>query len=158
METNYTENENEEFKKIAPHLFKIEKKEVFTTPENYFENLPGLLQDRVNEKAKTNAVFVPRYRMALVVASVSLLIFVGIKFYTSQPKETIEIASTEMAQNYDNQYLASADETELAEQLDDETLDNALVQMDKTTGASSDEITDYLMNDNIDLTTITNEF
>ena len=30
METNYTANENEELKKIAPHLFKIEKKEVFT--------------------------------------------------------------------------------------------------------------------------------
>ena len=158
MKTNYTDNENEELKKIAPHLFKIEKKEVFTTPENYFESLPGLLQDRVHEKTKTTTFFAPRYRLALVAASVGLFIFVGVKFYTSQTKETTEIATTEMVQSYDNQYLASADETELTDQLDDETLDNTSVQINKNTSASNDEITDYLINDNIDLTTITNEF
>ena len=156
METNY--NEEEELKKSAPHLFKIEKKEVFTTPENYFQNLPGLMQDKVHARVKPKSFWVPDYKLALVAASVCLLVFAGIKFFSTSKNETSEIAAVEMATDYDAQYLASADETELAEQLDDESLETTSALIEENSGLSNQEIEDYLLNNNIDIATITNEF
>jgi negative regulator of sigma E activity len=156
METNY--NEDEELKKIAPHLFKLKKEEVFEVPENYFEKLPGIMQDKVHSKAKVKSFWVPDYKLALAAASVCLLVVVGIKYWNAPNQESKELAGVELMQDYDNQYLASADEQELAEQLDDESLDNTSAQIDENSGIDNQEIEDYLISNNIDITTISNEF
>lgn len=151
--------DNEELKKIAPHLFNIEKKEVFDTPENYFEKLPGELQDKVNARVKPKNYWVPNYKTALVTASIFVFIFVGIRYYsTTTINPTKEIAASEMLQEFDTLYLASADEIELADQLDDESLESASQQIEAGSEISTSEIEDYLISDNIDIATITNEF
>ncbi|MBL0049739.1 MAG: hypothetical protein IPP32_16790 [Bacteroidetes bacterium] len=151
--------DNEELKKIAPHLFNIEKKEVFSTPDNYFEKLPGELQEKVTAQVKPKNYWVPNYKTALVTASIFVFILVGIRYYSSTSSSpTKEIAANEMVQEFDTLYLASANEIELADQLDDESLESASQQIEAGSDISSSEIEDYLISDNIDITTITNEF
>ncbi len=156
METK--DNENEALKKIAPHLFTIEKKAIFNAPENYFEKLPLELQDKVNARIKPKSYWVPDFKLVLAAASVSLLIFSGIRFFSDSATKTTEMAASEIAQNFDAVYLASSDEVDLADQLDDESLETTSQQIDASNGVSHKEIEDYLINDNIDITTLTNEF
>ena len=153
---NYTDEE--ELKKAAPHLFTIEKKEVFVAPENYFEKLPGLMQDKVHAGLKPKSFWVPDYKLAFAVVTAGLLLFSGLQFLEGSKNGTTELASSEIAQDYDTQYLASADEQELAEQLDDESLESTSIQLEENNGLSNQEIEDYLINNNIELTTISNEF
>ena len=156
MET--TNNENEELKKIAPHFFKIEKKEVFEVPENYFEKLPGLMQDKMHAKTKAKNYWVPDYKLALAAASVCLLIFAGINYFSATKTENTELAASEMLESYDSLYLGSADESDLSDELDDATIEKTSSQIDKSSSLSNSDIEDYLLSENIDLTTITNEF
>ena len=151
--------DNEELKKIAPHLHKIEKKEVFSTPDNYFEKLPGQLQDKINARIKPKKYWVADYKIALAAASIFVFIFVGIRYFSSTTSvPTKEIATSEMVREFDTLYLASADEIELADQLDDESLESASQQIEAGSEISTSEIEDYLISDNIDIATITNEF
>lgn len=156
METS--NKNNEELKKIAPHLFKIEKKNVFEVPENYFEKLPGLMQDKVHAKTKAKSYWVPDYKLALAAASVCLLIFAGVNYFTASNKESKEMATSEMVESYDSLYLGSSDETDMAEELDDASLEKTSAQINKNSSISNSDIEEYLLSDNIDLTTITNEF
>lgn len=157
MKTNH-HDEKEEIEKMAPRLFSIEKQEVFEVPENYFEQLPHKMQDLVHKKPASSFKHKTVYRLASVAASLLLIAYVGSRFFVDGKSNKMEISNNELVASYTNDYLSSADETELIDQLDDAALASAADQLSDNSDLSNQEIEDYLMNENIDVVTLSNEF
>ena len=102
----------EELKDIAPILNQLPKKDSFQVPENYFDELPGLIQDRVRVKAKTPWKITLKYALPFV------LLIVSIGYFTqNKTDETVQISKQEAADYIDNQMDIDFDETLLAEEI-----------------------------------------
>ena len=62
----------------------IEPKQLFSVPENYFEQLPAAIQERIGgQKEKTIFWLFPWVRYSLTVASLVLVLLCGYIFYFS---------------------------------------------------------------------------
>lgn len=157
MNTNQ-DKDKEELEKMAPRLFSIEKKEVFSVPENYFEQLPHRMLDLVHEKTETGLRYKTGYKLAWVAASLLLITYIGSRFIVNDNSNKMEISKSELVASYANDYLSTSDETELVDELDDSELAIAAEQFTENTAISNQEIEDYLMNENIDVVTLSNEF
>ena len=102
----------EELKDIAPILSQLPKKDSFQVPENYFDELPGLIQERVRVKAQTP------WKTALKYALPFVLLIVSIGFFTqNKTDDTVQISKQEAADYIDNQMDIDFDETLLAEEI-----------------------------------------
>ncbi|MEK6476492.1 hypothetical protein WJR50_03120 [Catalinimonas sp. 4WD22] len=89
------------------------KKNIFETPDGYFEALPGRIQERIQqEKQEKKSFTLPQWTYAAA-ASVLLLLTGGIFFFqlTDQPTETIA------AEQNVEQLLASISEDEIIDYL-----------------------------------------
>ena len=130
----------EELKNIAPNLHKLPKQDAFSTPENYFDELPGVIQDRILSQNK-KSIFqwtLPTLKFAIPVAGVIVVALM----YFSKPTSDIEQATqNEMTAYVDQQMDMEFDETLLAEELN---TDNTTI----TEEASSVE--EYLLSDDIE--------
>lgn len=108
----------EELKDIAPILNQLPKKDSFQIPENYFDELPGLIQDRVRVKAQT------RWNYALKYALPFVLLIVSIGYFTQYKADnTVQISKQEAADYIDNQMDIDFDETLLAEEISAQTVE-----------------------------------
>ena len=108
----------EELKDIAPILNQLPKKDSFQIPENYFDELPGLIQDRVRVKAQTRWNYVLKYALPFV------LLIVSIGYFTqNKTDETVQISKKEAADYIDNQMDIDFDETLLAEEISAQTVE-----------------------------------
>jgi hypothetical protein len=199
----------EELHKMAPRLSKIGKKEVFsvpplyfeqlpakleqlilskkqgvfTVPENYFENLPHQLQQLVlNEKQKEtfdvperyfeqlphliqakaaagrnvhgwDAFFQPavKWGLALVVACVCAFVVMNSFYFSSTDTkvQTAQLTKAELKQAVEAGEFASMDEEVLMEQIEEE--------VPSTADDKQAEITNYLIENNVELNTLINE-
>lgn len=89
------------------------KKNIFETPEGYFDALPERLQERIRQKEQEKKVFsFPQWTYAAA-ASVLLLLVVGIFFFQPADQPAENIASE---QNIE-QLLASVSEDEIIDYL-----------------------------------------
>jgi hypothetical protein len=108
------ENESEirqELEQLAPGLNKLDKNDRFTIPENYFYQLPGL----INEKIKKKENFLPWYELhhKPILAKVSLafmvLIITGTTIYFAgfykKPIETKITTESYIIENVDEATL-----------------------------------------------------
>ena len=102
----------EELKDIAPILNQLPKKDSFQIPENYFDELPGLIQDRVRVKTQTRWNYAIKYALPLVF----LIIAIGY-FTQNKTDDTVQISKQEAADYIDNQMDIDFDETLLAEEI-----------------------------------------
>ena len=108
----------EELKDIAPILNQLPKKDSFQVPENYFDELTGLIQDRVRVKAQTP------WKTALKYALPFVLLIVSIGFFTqNKTDDTVQISKQEAADYIDNQMDIDFDETLLAEEISVQTVE-----------------------------------
>ena len=108
----------EELKDIAPILNQLPKKDSFQIPENYFDELPGLIQDRVRVKTQTRWNYVLKYALPFV------LLIVSIGYFTqNKTDETVQISKQEAADYIDNQMDIDFDETLLAEEISVQTVE-----------------------------------
>ena len=108
----------EELKDIAPVLNQLPKKDSFQIPENYFDELPGLIQDRVRVKTQTRWNYVLKYALPFV------LLIVSIGYFTQKNTEkSIQISKQEAAEYIDNQMDIDFDETLLAEEISVQTVE-----------------------------------
>ena len=129
----------EELKNIAPYLSQLPKKDVFTAPEGYFDDLPSIIQDRVIAHTKTKSRnFAPVWIFStLGVASVLCVLF----FLSKSPEETTSITKQE-ASAYVNENLEQEfDETLLADEL---------ITSDNKTLTSEENLEEYILNQDID--------
>jgi len=108
----------EELKDIAPILNQLPKKDSFQIPENYFDELPGLIQDRVRVKTQTRWNYVLKYALPFV------LLIVSIGYFTqNKTDEIVQISKKEAADYIDNQMDIDFDETLLAEEISVQTVE-----------------------------------
>lgn len=130
----------EELKNIAPNLHKLPKQDAFVAPDNYFDELPGVIQDRILSQKK-HSVFqwtLPTLKFAIPVAGVIVVAMM----YFYKPTSGVEPATqNEMTAYVDQQMDMEFDETLLAEELN---TDNTTI----TEEASSVE--EYLLSDDIE--------
>lgn len=108
----------EELKDIAPILNQLPKKDSFQIPENYFDELPGLIQDRVRVKTQTRWNYAIKYALPLVF----LIIAIGY-FTQNKTDDTVQISKQEAADYIDNQMDIDFDETLLAEEISAQTVE-----------------------------------
>ena len=108
----------EELKDIAPILNQLPKKDSFQIPENYFDELPGLIQDRVRVKTHTRWNYAIKYALPLVF----LIIAIGY-FTQNKTDDTVQISKQEAADYIDNQMDIDFDETLLAEEISAQTVE-----------------------------------
>ncbi len=102
----------EELKVIAPILNQLPKKDSFQVPEDYFDELPGLIQDRVQVKTKTQWTYVLKYALPVLLLIVSVLYF-----SQKNTDQSIQISKQEAVDYIDNQMDIDFDETLLAEEI-----------------------------------------
>lgn len=126
----------EELKNIAPHLSQLPKKDAFTAPEGYFDDLPSMIQDRVIAQSKTKSrVLSPKWAFgSFGLAAVLCLVF----FLGQSPDETV--VSKQEATAYVNENIEQEfDETLLADELTTSEI-----------STSEENLEDYILNQDID--------
>jgi len=101
--------------KEEKHKFRLEdldKHNVFSTPDRYFEDLPMRIQRRTNAETKRKRVFIPR--QALRWAVPALIVVLGALYYLL-PTETETIAPEQLIAEVSTedlvQYLQTSDMT-----------------------------------------------
>jgi hypothetical protein len=108
----------EELKDIAPILNQLPKKDCFQVSENYFDELPGLIQDRVQVKTKSQWTYVLKYALPV------LLVIVSVAYFSQKNTDkSIQISKQEAVDYIDNQMDIDFDETLLAEEISVQTVE-----------------------------------
>lgn len=108
----------EELKDIAPILNQLPKKDCFQVSENYFDELPGLIQERVHLKAQTPWKTALKYALPLFLVVISV-----IYFSQKNTDKSIQISKQEAVDYIDNQMDIDFDETLLAEEISVQTVE-----------------------------------
>ena len=138
---------------ISPRLTKIKRGNPYSVPENYFEELPGRIQEAIHIQKETEPVksFIFRFIRPQLAIAASIIIFamLGYLGYKSiySHKSSIELTSGEIAE-YVEYYSSEIDEDLFIELLDEDKLPKA------NFFDLSDEIITYLVDENIDYQSI----
>ena len=102
----------EELKNIAPRLHQLPKKDNFVVPEDYFDELPGLIQNKIVVKPTSYLVSSLKYALPL------LLIVISVVYFTnSSSNNIIQISEKEAVEYVNHQVDSDFDETLLAEEI-----------------------------------------
>ncbi len=102
-----------DFSKIGSRLSKIKKEKPFTTPANYFEELPSRIHRSISEKEKKQAVLPsklehlwqtlkPRLALVAIIAGFAFFGYHGFRFITSP--EPSEVTQDQIAEFIDLHY------------------------------------------------------
>ncbi|HIA10542.1 MAG TPA: hypothetical protein EYN69_00505 [Flavobacteriales bacterium] len=163
MNTN-KENSDEirkELEGIAPRLSKIEKVNPFEVPDGYFDNLPRLVSDRINEASTAHraAVRTLTFRWTAVAASITLIAaFAYIFNNTAHLDDNMDLAQLDIEE------IADALVDEGAFTVEEEDLIELLIMVEEGKQSATEEkesdtneIIEYLIDSDIDLTTIIDE-
>jgi len=144
-------HEQEELKNIAPTLFSIKKEDGFSVPKNYFEALPSKIQYRVTETIEPSLVeklwMLLNYK-ALIPATLVLVIGFFSWNYFNQNIEFQPLTSEEIS-------MAILEEEFYVEE---DLIVEALLKEDyfeETT--SDDDVIEYLLDNDVDLSSIYDE-
>ncbi len=184
MDHNEEHNE-EDLKREAPTLFGIPKQDGFETPEGYFDSLTSnvssfvereeareriRLQDEAAETAaeptpsfldRLVGIFAPRV-LAPVVAVVAILI--GGYYYSDTPsagtpsEDEIMMSALDMIDESEGFEFDLLDEDFFAEAYSDESVNALLAEDAAILETGEDALMDYLIDNDIDLETIIDEF
>lgn len=137
-----------------PDFETAEKVNPFKTPEGYFDALPTIIQQRILDQEKKKitvtawipeVIFRPSPKYALAFASIVLVLFFSIKYFTRTVK--VEYVNSEPeTEQLDSFYLTQLDETVLIEAYDEEQV--------TAENSKDNEIENYLIENNIDLNLI----
>jgi hypothetical protein len=144
----------EELKLMAPVLAAIPKYNPYEVPENYFDELPTLVQEKANQQTVKFSIlewlllFI-KPRVLVPVCSIALIAFLGIKYITN----TAQLPVVEIAEETTiEEQLYTIDEATIIEKL---TAD-ATIQNEGAT--EEDNIENYLLENNLDESNLNNEF
>ena len=142
MKTPFDINNREEneLKNSFPNLSKISRENPFTLPNDYFETLPTIIQEKCVKASSglKNKIYVKILKPHYIMMASLVLIFSGMMIYKSV-KQYETNRSILRNENYTEEYLLNIeniDEDQIAEVLSEE----------KST-VKSDDIIDYLSDD-----------
>ncbi len=145
----------QELQQIAPQLAKIEKKQPYQVPANYFEELPQAIQKEIslqNQRPKIwewlyQLIVQPQYRLAVAVfVAVFIAGFYYFNYNTMNPAPEFNQLALEEMDTYINDNLDDFDESLLLENsmaMLDESTESAVEEMELT----DEEIEDYLIDE-----------
>ena len=129
----------EELKNIAPHLSQLPKKNAFTAPEGYFDDLPSIIQDRVIAQTKTKS---RNFSPVWVFSTLGVVSVLCVLFFIGKSPELHTSISEQEASAYINENLEQEfDETLLADEL--------ITSYNKTLN-SEENLEEYILNQDID--------
>lgn len=147
----------EDFKKQYPNLFGMDKKNPFSVPENYFEDLPGSIQSRIQQEEQESwletlkrTFYRPQWAFALLLL---LLLTAGGWFFFSNRQ--VQPAQREMALTADELKNAA-----ILGDIDEFDLLDEYASLEETASAdeeSKTEIENYLIENHTDLNQLINE-
>lgn len=156
---SFSEDE-QEFKNLAPRLFSIKKENPFQVPQDYFDSLPTIVQERCVQTRKPHVftlwqwlsenLLSPQISFALSILIITLSV-VSINKYFVSPNAVdskITVTHEEIA---NSTYLDDLDEDILIETLANQNVHNA------KKNNKNKEMEDYLIDHDIDVSTIANE-
>lgn len=166
MKNNSYFKSEEELKENAPLLFGIPKENPFSVPDNYFDALPTQVQERYLASGKEAFTFQlilrswyqsMQKRPLYAIATVTLFLVVSFGL--------VQIIQLNSGDNEISNSIQANSLLQPEDQLDEEVLADALVEQGyfeeakKTvqTKAEDQKIINYLLNENIEVATITEE-
>lgn len=150
-------NDHDNLQKHAPWLAKIEKRNEFQVPAGYFDSLPSIIQERCIESSRTTiSEKLERfkfylYRLAIPVSFAAIIVFFGLNYLNPADVDN-DLTAAEISIILEEDVNISIEETMLIEAL----MENESAQSAEF--ADEDEgLIDYLIDNDIDLSSIINE-
>jgi len=128
----------EELKNIAPHLSQLPKKDAFTAPEGYFDDLPSQIQNRVIGHAKSKS---RSFSPAWAFGSFGLAAVLCLVFFIGQTPDETTVTKQEVTAYINENIEQEFDETLLAEEL---------VRSENESLSSETNLEEYILNQDID--------
>ena len=137
----------DELREISHRLSGISKDKPFNVPEHYFEDFPERMLDRIRENRKIpvrhrNLLVLKPYLAAAMIIVVAVISGILI-FRNPDGKGSLPDLQTEISQVVEWELYSISEETILEVMQDDSYLDETIDQ------DPSDEIIDYLLNEDI---------
>ena len=151
----------ESLEKEAPLLASIPKRNPYTVPEGYFDELPSAIMEKCRQSTATPVrankifwLFRPQWMMAVFVGVVGLTFL--LRHDTPQTYEAMasKISDSAIYQNLQNN-IDYVDVSSLEEAVQNDNTFTAPVQSDST--SNQEDIVKYLMNHNVDASDIEDE-
>jgi len=143
---------SEVMNKIAsvPDFENAENVNPFNIPDGYFDSLPTIIQQRITDQNRkgnwiTEIFYKPVPKYSLIIASIFLVLFFSIKYFSRTVK--VEYVNTpDESEQMESFYLSQLDETVLLEAYSEE---KSIAEE-----SQESEIENYLLDNNIDLNLI----
>lgn len=145
----------EDVKFVAPVQVNIEKMNPYSVPVNYFEELPYIIVERCTKtqtesKLATLIAYIQNHKLSLTLVAAAVAMFIAVKFAPTDSPIRERVGATITAEDISNSnYLLDIDEAFIIEQLEE--------QDDLEKKNKSSEIENYLIENNVDVSTIINE-
>ena len=141
----------EDLSKIAPNLSKIKKENNFKVPDNYFDDFPSIVQEKVTTRSSS---FVSRFLFFILkpqfIATFSILVIFFVTYsILNTHKETNILSSNDIAE-YFEQNQSDYDEDLLIDVIVNDP------NIDISNNTDNDVIIDYLIDNDIDYSTLVN--
>ncbi len=158
IEKNISQEISEELTDLAPTLSNIKRRNIFSVPNGYFEELPAKIKEQCKKGDHYKGKRIYRYinTKSIAVAASVTLVAISLLFYNIEANEKL-VAIQNFTTDEIEDYLATGTIYEISEDdLINEVLNtNNDGQIDNT--IEPDEIIEYLLDTDLDLTTIINE-
>ena len=141
----------EDLSKIAPNLSKIKKENNFKVPDNYFEDFPTIVQEKISKKPST---FISRFLFFILkpqfIATFSILVIFFVTYsILNTHKEVNILISNDIAEYFEQ------NQTDYNEDLLIDFIVND-PNIEISNNSENDVIIDYLIDNDIDYSTLVN--
>ena len=138
--------------KKVPNLVSVQKENVFEVPDNYFAGLENAIREKISSQTAGNVISIEQWykRPKLVLAYAAVLVFSIIAstyLFTSNIHQTINDKDISFNDIYTSDYVSELDESSLVALLEE----SFVPQQNET------QVYDYMIDNNIDVSTLTDE-
>ena len=142
----------EEKAKSIPNLVSVPKKDIFEVPQNYFAELEIVIGEKVSAQAEHNVLTIEQWyrRPKLALAYAAVLVFAIVTstyFLTNNIHQAVTDKDISFNDIYSSDYVEELDESSLV----------ALLEESSAPSQSSTQIDDYMIDNNVDISTLTDE-
>lgn len=144
-------NISDNLKNEAPFLSKIEKKNHFTTPNNYFEVLPEVISSKnLNNKSLRFSFDRLSYRVLMPITAFSILFFVVLNWDNNSIENNLTNEQL-------SELIIEEDYLEIDDYLVYESYAELIENDEKESSTDSEDYIDYLLENDIDINLIIEE-
>ena len=155
---NIAQEITEELKENAPTLSSIKRKNIFSVPHGYFEELPAKIKEQCIEEDHYKVNRILRLIKPRSIAAAASVILIAISLLVYNPENSNEQLAL---QNFTNEEIREYLFTGAIYEMNEEDLIIELLKTDNVGGfednINDEEIIEYLLDDDIDLIIIMNE-